>query len=333
MTSIKDIAKECGVSVATVSKALNDQKDISQTTKDRVLEVAKQMGYTTNQAAKALRTNKTNNIGILFTNVGSDITMTHEFFSQILESFKYRCEKRGYDITFINNRIGTMKTSYLNHAIYRNFDGVAIIAADFNDPSVKELAESNIPVVAVDYMYDNCATVLSDNKRGIRAIVQHAYNQGHRKIAFIHGERTEVTLERLSGFYAACLEFGIEVRNDYLYESKYHDINRCADCLEKLISMEDRPTCIIFSDDYSLIGSLNTVKKRGIDIPEDLSFAGYDGITMAKTLNITTYEQDADGLGKAAAIKLIDIIENNSKPETVILPGKFNEGVTIKKLN
>ena len=77
MISIKDIAKECGVSVATVSKALNDQKDVSKTTKEKVLDVANRLGYTTNQAAKALRTKKTNNIGILFTNVGSDISMSH----------------------------------------------------------------------------------------------------------------------------------------------------------------------------------------------------------------------------------------------------------------
>lgn len=334
MISIKDIAKECGVSVATVSKALNDQKDVSKTTKEKVLDVANRLGYTTNQAAKALRTKKTDNIGILFTNVGSDISMSHEFFSQILDSFRSACAKRGYDITFINNRVGTHKTTYLNHALYRNFDGVAIIAADFLDTRVRELATSSIPVVTVDYMYDNCAAVLSDNKRGIRSIVENAFEKGHRKIAFIHGETTEVTTERLLGFYAACAELGIKVRNDYLIESKYHDINRCADCLLQLLALDDPPTCIIFSDDYSMIGAMDAAKRRGISIPENLSFAGYDGIHMAKSLNITTYEQDAHGLGKTAAIKLIDLIEDsNAKPEAVIIPGKFFEGATIKKIN
>lgn len=333
MISIKDIAKECGVSVATVSKALNDQKDVSKATKEKVLSVANRLGYTTNQAAKALRTNKTNNIGILFTNVGSDISMSHEFFSQILESFRSTCAKRGYDITFINNRVGAQKTTYLNHALYRNFDGVAIIAADFLDARVKELATSSIPVVTVDYMYDNCAAVMSDNRRGIRSIVENACNKGHHKIAFIHGETTEVTTERLLGFYAACAEFGIQVRNDYLIESKYHDINRCADCLMQLLNLDDPPTCIIFSDDYSMIGAMDAVKRRGVIIPDNLSFAGYDGIHMAKSLNITTYEQDAHGLGETAAIKLIDLIEDsNAKPEAVIIPGNFLEGVTIKIL-
>ena len=118
MASIKDIAKKCGVSVATVSKSLNDASDISKETKDRVKQVAKEMGYYVNHYARALKTKRTNSIGILF---DDEVTaaITHEYFSWILDSFKTETEKRGYDVTFMNHMIAGKKTSYLNYCRYR----------------------------------------------------------------------------------------------------------------------------------------------------------------------------------------------------------------------
>ena len=103
MISIKDIAKECNVSVATVSKALNDHDDISAATKDKVRKAAQKLGYTTNVAARALKTHKTYNLGILFADDRAGLS--HEYFSMILESFQREAERHGYDITFINHAI------------------------------------------------------------------------------------------------------------------------------------------------------------------------------------------------------------------------------------
>ena len=105
MASIKDIAKACGVSVATVSKALNGHNDISQATKEKVREAARQIGYMPNSAARALKTNRTYNLGVLFVDEAQS-GLTHEFFAAVLDSFKRHAEGRGYDITFINHNIG-----------------------------------------------------------------------------------------------------------------------------------------------------------------------------------------------------------------------------------
>ena len=103
MVSIKDIAKKCNVSVATVSKALNDQADISEATKEKIRRVAKSMGYATNVSARALKTNRTYNLGVLFGDERSGLS--HEYFSMILESMRKEAEKYGYDITFINRAV------------------------------------------------------------------------------------------------------------------------------------------------------------------------------------------------------------------------------------
>ena len=331
MASIKDIAKECGVSVATVSKALNDQGDISQATKEKVRKAAAKLGYTANVAARALKTNKTYNIGILFADERAGLS--HEYFSMILESFQREAEKHGYDITFINHAIAGRKTTYLKHVEYRNVDGVVIMTADFEDPEVKELASSKIPVVAVDYVLDGCAAVLSDNTQGLGAIVRYAYSMGHRNIAFIHGDDTAVTRERITSFRSACGQLGLEIKDDHILAGHYHDIQDCNEKTRQLLALKDRPTMIIFPDDYSYIGGLEAITSNGLSVPEDISAAGYDGINMAKIMNLTTYEQNTKELGAIAARKLLQMInEPELPPERVIVYGKLLEGRTIKKI-
>ena len=115
MVQLKDIAKECGVSTATVSKALNNQKDIGEETKERIKRIAKEMGYFPNSAARALKTNRSYNIGVLFTEeAGSGLK--HEYFSGVLNGFKIQAEMQEYDITFINTGFENLAMSILNTA-------------------------------------------------------------------------------------------------------------------------------------------------------------------------------------------------------------------------
>ena len=331
MVSIKSIAKECGVSVATVSKALNDRSDISSATKKKIQKVAMEMGYTTNIGAKALRTNKTYNLGVLFAD--NSASLTHEFFSLILESFQDEARVKGYDLTFLNHTIAGKKSTYLNHVKYRNLDGVVIMSANFKNKEILELVKSNIPVVVIDYIYDNCAAVLSDNTKGTEALLKYAYEMGHRKIAFIHGEMTDVTNERMNGFYKACRELDLKIPSEYIKESNYHDISTCKQKTKELLELVERPTCIIFPDDYSYLGGLEAINEHGLSVPADISAIGYDGINLAKLLELTTYEQNTSAMGKLAADKLINMIENpDSDPEHVIVTGKLLCGKSVKKI-
>ena len=210
MVSMKDIAKACGVSVATVSKALSGQPDIGEQTRELICKTAESLGYMTNSAARALKTNRTYNIGVLFVDERRS-GLAHEYFSAVLESLKVEAEAKGYDITFINRNVGKKATTYLQHCQYRGVDGVVIACVDFNDPQVVELVNSDVPVVTIDHVFNNRMAVLSDNVNGLSALVRYAYANGHRRIAFIHGERTAVTENRLAGFYKSCAELGLQV--------------------------------------------------------------------------------------------------------------------------
>lgn len=333
MVSMKDIARACGVSVATVSKALNGQPDIGEETRTRVCEAAQKMGYMTNSAARALKTNRTYHIGVLFVDERQS-GLAHEYFSTMLESFKAEAEAHGYDITFINHNVGGKPTSYLQHCRYRGVDGVVIACVDFTDPRVRELAESDLPLVTVDHVFNNRLAVVSDNVQGMETLVRYAYGKGHRKIAFLHGEKTSVTQNRLVGFFRACEELGLEIPEEYVRESAFHNSDRCAQDTLALMNLPERPTCILFPDDYSYVGGMNALRQMGIRVPEDVSVMGYDGIHLARVIGLTTYWQDNREIGRIAAERLISLIEHpkTTLVDRIMVSGRLLEGTTVKEL-
>lgn len=335
MVSLKDISVRCGVSVATVSKALNNHKDVSDITKETIHKVAKEMGYFPNSQARALKTNRTNNLGVMFLDA-AESGLTHEFFARLLNCFKTEAENSGYDITFINRDVGGRKMTTYEHCKYRNVDGVLIACTDFRDPDVYEIINGDIPVVTIDHIFDGRTAVLSDNRAGIAALVNHVYERGHRKIAYIQGNKSSVAENRLAGFIKTMMDLGLEVDNDYLKNGDYHNPDLTAKLTRELLELPDPPTCIFMPDDYSAIGGLNEIKKMGLSVPDDVSVVGYDGIPIAQLLvpKITTYRQDTAKIGKAAAKQLIGMIEKPSLTfhEVIYIPGEIIEGESVKKL-
>ncbi len=332
MPSLKDLAKECGVSVATVSKALNDQPDIAASTRERIRAAAQRMGYQPNAAARALKTNRTFNLGVLFVDERQS-GLTHEYFSAVLDSFKVEAEKHGYDITFINH---SRSMSYLEHCHYRNVDGVVIACVNFYDPQVVELVNSDVPVVTIDHMFNNRMAILSDNVSGLWTLVKRAWAYGHHRIAFIHGEKTAVTEKRLAGFYKSCDELGIDVPDAYVREGIYHDAERCAAETKALLELPQRPTCIIFPDDFSALGGYNAIAEAGLRIPEDVSVMGYDGIYLSRVMNpqLVTYQQNTKMLGRTAADKLIQMIEHPrvTLAEQIPVTGRLLDGGSVGRV-
>ena len=339
MVSMKDIAKKCGVSVATVSKALNGQKDIGEETRRRICAAAEEMGYMANSVARALKTNRSFNLGMLFVDERRS-GLGHEYFSTILEGFKAEAESHGYDITFINSHVGDQPTSYVKHCRYRGLDGIVIACVNFHDPRIRELAASGIPLVTIDYCFEGHSAILSDNSNGVDALVHYAYDKGHRKIAFLHGEDTAVTRGRLEGFHQACRDLGLKIPEEYIIPCVYHDPDLCQKATWKLLHLADPPTCILFPDDFSFIGGHNAILSSGYTLPwgltgtKTISALGYDGINLARMMQLTTYTQNAYVIGQTAARQLIGRIEHPDqfRPEQIHVAGGLLEGITVEEL-
>ncbi len=326
MVSLKDIAQKCGVSVATVSKALNGHSDIGEDTRKRVAEVAREMGYVPNAVAKALKTDRTYNIGVLFVDeAGSGLT--HDYFSHVLDGFKRQVEEAGYDLTFIsNNKNNLGRTSYMEHVRFRRFDGVCIACVDFSNPEVLELVQGDIPVITIDHIFDNTAAVISDNVGGMKDLVRYIFGRGHRKVAYIHGVSSAVTTARLTSFYRTAQEYGIEIPDEYVLEAPYRDTKSAYERTLELLDLPEPPSCILYPDDFAAFGGIRAISQRGLRIPEDISIAGYDGLRIGRhvTPRLTTLRQDTERIGRTAADRLVDMIEN---PKTTLIQHYMVTGV------
>lgn len=336
MATIKELSLKCGVSVSTVSKALNGYHDISESTKELVIKTANEMGYFPDANARALKKRKTCNLGVLYID-SSNQGLRNEYFAHILAAFKEKAAKQGYDITFIEHNIGNRKMTYLEHCRHRNFDGICIVCAEFSDSEVLELVNSDFPVVTIDHAFNDAISILSDNIQGMRHLAEYIVSQGHTKIAYIHGTKSSVTHNRLVSFNNVMREHNITIPEEYFVEGVYRSAQKTEELTRKLLMLQNKPTCIIAPDDYSAIGAMNAARRLGLRIPEDISIAGYDGIPVAQALepNLTTVRQDAEKIGTEAAKQLINLVEcpMATSLENIYLRVQLVKGGSVRDLN
>lgn len=324
--TIHDVAQRCGVDPAVVQRVLDARMaDISEETRRKVIESADALGYSAPPRA--------GNIGVLYADE-SGRGLTHPFFSLVLNALRTEAEARGYDITFIRESTDGEPGDYLERCRRRNVDGICMVCVDFADPGIKALAASGFPCLSVDHIFKRVPAVLSDNETGARKLVEYAIDKGHRRIAFIHGQNNSVvTRTRISLFKNTMAYYNLPLPPDYVREGRYHDIALTKNIVGELLRLPERPTCILLPDDLTYLGAQEATRELGLRIPEDISFAGYDGIPLTQTLTprLTTIRQSCDNLGKEAAQRLIDLIEN---PETAsrkpfVFPVELVEGATI----
>lgn len=336
MITIYDIAKVAKVSAATVSKSLNDHSDISEKTKVRVRKLAVEMGYLPNSHARSLITKRSYNIGILLVDEANS-GLTHAFFAEILESIRAELETIGYDITFISSGFaGQKNASFLEHCRYRGVDGVILACIDFDAPQVQELIDSDIPTVSIDKEVKGKSSIVTENYEGIKQSVRYLIENGHRDIAFIHGQKASagVTEKRVKGFYDAMEEADIEVKQEWVIEGEYYKWEPTYKSVKQLLAMEQGPTAIMLPDDYAALAAYRAINKFNKKIPEDISIMGFDGIEISQVMTprLSTIKQDTKMIGRLAAQKIISLVEDNDKEEIIYVPSKLLEGESVKKL-
>ncbi len=336
MVTIKEIASACGISATAVSKALRDEKDISKPTIELVKKTAMELGYVKNPAAVRLKTNRSYNFGILLED-GLHSGLTHEFFASILNSFINEAREFGYTATFIGDRFGKTTMSYVDYIRMLGCDGLIILVHQFEEDKLIDIISSKIPIVMIDYSYNECSSVNSDNEYAMHEMVKYAYEMGHRKIAFIHGETSLVTKIRVASFYRSCGYLGIDVNENYVKEGLYHDPKSAESITYELLDMKDPPTFIFYQDDFAFIGGMHAFENRDITIAKDISVAGYDGMNLSQVMKprLMTWKQNTVQMGKEAVRLLIEAVEKPKIyiPRTVEVRGELLKGKSVRNLN
>ena len=279
-----------------------------------------------------------NRIGVMiYDNLG--LGLLHDTYARILNPFKVYCEKAGYMISFFNDSPEYLKEcSFVEQAGDMGFCGLFLVYAKYGTDEVEELFDIGLPIVTIGEPHPNAIAVSSDNGSGIRDLVKYICGEcNHRKVAFICGDADSIVNKiRLKAFKESCKEIGIKIPAEYIRQSRFKDIRDVSRRTEELLNYPDPPTCIIFPDDFAAIGGINVIHNRGLEVPHDISYCGYDGISVVSHLDpqLTTVVHDTDSMGVTAAQKLIDMIREHSVGDgsEITIPTILREGHTVRKM-
>jgi LacI family transcriptional regulator len=326
--TIRELARLSGVSVGTVSRALNGYADVRLETRERIMRLARELDYTPAAAARSLVTQRSHVIGVFMETGEGHPDLQHPFFHEVLGGLKQRVGLQGFDLLlFASERPGNGygPHSYLKRARHHSVDGVALIGLDPEDPEVRRLVRAEIPCVGIDMALegDNVEVVMSDNVAGAEAAVRHLHDLGHRRIATITGMlESRPGIDRLRGYRAAAQALGLGYRDEYVaYGDFYAESGR--EQAARLLALRERPTAIFAAADMMAIGAIRAAAEAGLRVPEDVSVVGFDDIQLASHINppLTTLRQDKLGLGAAAADALVArIAHDNGRPPLHQLP-------------
>lgn len=333
MVTLKHIAENCGVSVASVSKALNHMPGVGRETAERILRVAEELGYLPNAAARALKTNRSYNIGVLLEDDDRH-GLLHQFFVTVLEGFRLVMEGRGFDLMLMNRTMGRRRVSYLEHCRHSNLDGVFIACIDFSDPQLLELAKGGVPLVSIDHSFPGHPSVYSDNRSGMLQAVAFAHGKGHRHIAYISGAPSSISQIRVDAYRDALQQYGLPFRQAYLRTGRFRDVALTRRIVADLIRLETPPTCILMPDDYAALGGRQAIEDAGLCIAREISVIGFDGLEYLEHIRprLTTVRQDAMRIGVLSARLLLRHMEGSEDETgntTEIVPVTLVKGDTV----
>jgi len=336
MTTIKDIAIQANVSTATVSRVINDHPAVKDETREKIIKIIKENNYRPNTVARSLSTNRSNIIGVFFTDHFNS-GLHHPFFREVIYGLEKNLGKKGYDILYFTNRQWGDEFSYLEKCQDRHVDGVVLMGVLKDDPNLPKLLESDIPVVFVDIdiKRENASYVMSNNISGAKKAVNYFKEMGHKKIGMIAGiKATKPTNDRFKGFEEALEEFNIKYNSDWIFNGKYSEKGGYK-AAKKILNLDDQPTAIFCQSDTMAIGAMRAIEDAGLEIPKDFSIIGFDDIEVSSYVKpaLTTVKQNKKKMGESATQLLISMMGKSDKSSSpIILPVELIERESCKDI-
>lgn len=278
MATIRDVAREAGVSIATVSRVFNDSSLVSEETGRLVREVAARLNYWPNGVARSLITSRTHALGVLLPD------MYGEFFSEVIRGIDLAARRHGFHVLVSSSHADSEALAEALRSMSGRIDGVMVMAPDVDAPGAIRGFSHHCPVVLINpgQDVDECDTISVANVDGAREMVRHLVALGHRRIAIVRGPARNLDGEqRLHGYHAALRDAGIEpdprleLRGDFTEPSGW-------EAAMQLAHLTPRPTAVFVTNDHMAVGVLAGLAESGISVPADLAVAGFDDIAIAR---------------------------------------------------
>jgi LacI family transcriptional regulator len=306
--TIQDVAKTAGVSVSTVSRVLNGKLDVASETQDRIRSVIDDLGYTTNLAARSMRSFKKNMVGLIMPDIA------YPFAVEVMKGVNRAIAESEFDLIVYTTgdvrKSGRASheqkyVSLLNNSIT---DGTIIVA-----PVTGEFS-TEAPIVSIDPLMSdpNYPSVHATNHQGATEVMNYLMGLGHKRIGFISGRaELESSNRRFMGYRDALEQAGLPVAEELVAAGDY-TTETGVKCARELLSLEKRPTAIFASNDQTAMGVFQAAQEMGVRIPEDLSVVGFDNIMDSKYMGLTTVDQFISEMGFVATQMLIKLINGEA---------------------
>ena len=323
--TLKEVAKKSGLSVTTVSRALNGFDDVAAETKAFIRATADELGYAPNLNARRLKTAQADAIGFVLPN--EDLRFSDPFFSELLSGIIDQIAQYGLELNVTTPTDSqSAEEIYLKYIRSRRVDGFILVRIEQDDPRIRLLQEHEFPFVAFGRTADDptYAYVDEDGTYGIRQAVDHLVELGHTRIACI-GEPKTLTKsnQRVQGFIAGLAAHGLTADPDLIVEGNFRQRSGRASA-RQLLDLPNPPTAIVAVNDLLAIGAISAVQERGLVVGKDISVTGFDDIQLAEfvTPSLTTLHQPAHEMGALLCQSLVKLINNEvqSPPQIVYQP-------------
>lgn len=306
--TIKDIARETDVSHSTVSRALHGSPLISDSTAERIRQTATELGYLPSAAARTLKTNRSQALGVIIRNVDDP------FFGEILQGIEEVAQASGYSLFMAaSQRDHERERAIVQAMVERRVDGVIICSTPVSTEQSRQLASFGVPIVVVnnqsaeEYRY----SIYHDDEDGSRQVTRHLIELGHRKIAYLGNANSgRSTLDRLTGFRQEMEAAGQPVPDEYILQIPGGGPEDGLAGLGHFLSLSIRPTALVCYNDMMAIGVLKGLQLAGIQVPGELSVTGFDNIVFSAFTNppLTTFDQPKRFIGAEAARLVLELL-------------------------
>lgn len=320
MTSLKDVAGKAGVSIATVSRVINDAPNISDGTRFRVQQAMKSLNYRPSRIAKRLRSKSVsgNLVGVMVPDI------SNPFYIDVLTGIEDYLHSHNYLLIMCNfSQNEKREQLYVDALVSESVDGLIVAPAHEEDEKIRALEKDRIPFVCIDRGLKNVNAdlVLVDNEQGAYNAVSFLLKQDYRKIAYISGLlQIPTSRQRGAGYRRALDEYGIPYREELV---RYGDSSMKSgiDLARELLMQADRPDAIFTGNNLITLGTLETITRMGLKIPEDIAVIGFDDMPFSSTLNppLTAVRQPAYEIGRRAAELLYQRISEPDRPNVKIM--------------
>src|SRR5579862_6726778 len=278
---IRTIARAANVSIATVSRVMNNVPTVNPRMAKRVWEVIDQLDYFPNTQARALVSGRSRLFGLIVSEI------TNPFFPELIQGFEDIAVEHGYEILVSSTNYDPKRMSHcIRRMLERKVEGVAIMTFGIEEPLLDQLAKRKVPMVFIDVGPDRpgISVLKVDYHHGIRQAVQHLAALGHRHIAFVSGPaRLHSAQSRLAAFIKSMKECGITPDVSQIVEGD-HTLEGGAAAMEKLLAQENMATAVMCSNDMTAIGVLHKLYRTGLRVPDDISVIGFDDIHIAEVM-------------------------------------------------